>query len=58
MEWESTNKLLNTAQERAIKDHIMRMDKKNMSLMFRFVEDAANFVFRETDSDVAFLGSC
>ena len=55
---ESTNKRLTTAQERAIKDYIMRMNKKNMSLTLRFVENVVNFVFRKNDSDAAFLESC
>ena len=55
---ESINKRLNIAQERAIKNYIMRMNKKNMSLTLKLVENVVNFMFREIDSDAASLKSC
>ena len=33
------------------------MNKKNMSLTLKLVEDAVNFVFRETDLDAASVKS-
>ena len=50
---ESTNKRLTTAQERAIRNYIIRMNEKNMSLTLKLVEDVANFVLREADPDAA-----
>ena len=52
---ESINKRLTTAQKRAIKNYIMRMNKKNMLLTFKFVENVVNFVLRKTDSNAIFL---
>ena len=54
---ESINKRLTTAQERAIKDYIIRMNEKNMSLTLRLVEDAVNYVLREADSNAAPVGA-
>ena len=55
---ESINKRLTTAQERAIKNYIIRMNEKNMSLTFKFVENVVNFVLRETDLNAASLKRC
>ena len=52
---ENINKRLITAQKRAIKNYIMRMNKKNMSLTFKFVENVVNFVLNEINSDVTSL---
>ena len=54
---ESINKRLITAQERAIKNYIIRINKKNISLTFKFVENVVNFVFRKINSDATSLKS-
>ena len=41
---ESIKKRLITAQERAIRDYIIRMNKKIMSLTLKLVENVVNFV--------------
>ena len=48
---ESINKRLFTAQERAIKNYIIRMNAKNMSLTLKLIEEVVNFVLREADSN-------
>ena len=53
---EAANKRLSTAQERAIKDYIIRMNEKNLSLTFKFVENAVNYVLREAHSNAAPVG--
>ena len=55
---ESINKRLITAQERAIKNYIIRMNEKNMSLTLKFVENVVNFVLREADSNATPLKRC
>ena len=52
---EVVNKRLFTAQERAIKNYIIRMNEKNLSLTFKLVENAVNYVFRETHLNAAFV---
>ena len=52
---ESINKHLFTAQKRAIKNYIIRMNAKNMSLTFKLIEETVNFVLRETDSNTTFV---
>ena len=49
----SIYKRLATVQERAIKDFIIRINEKNISLTFRLVENVINYMFREADSNAA-----
>ena len=55
---ESINKRLITVQERAIKNYIIRMNEKNMSLTFKLVENVVNFVFCKVDPDAVLLRNC
>ena len=52
---ENINKRLIIAQERAIRNYIIRINEKNMLLTLKLIENIINFVFREVDSDAAFL---
>ena len=55
---ESINKRLTTAQKRAIRNYIILINKKNMSLTFKLIENVINCMLREADSDAAFLKNC
>ena len=52
---ENINKRLFIAQERAIKNYIIRMNAKNMSLTLKLIEEIINFVLRETDLNATFV---
>ena len=52
---ENINKHLITAQERAIKNYIIRMNKKNILLTFKLVKNVVDFVLREIDSNAILL---
>ena len=41
---ESINKCLTTTQERAIKNYIIRINKKNILLTLKFIEDVVNYM--------------
>ena len=52
------NKRLFTAQKRAIKNYIIRMNAKNMSLTLKLIEKIVNFVFCKADSNATSLEKC
>ena len=52
---EIVNKRLSIVQERAIKNYIIRMNEKNLSLTFKFVENVVNYVLREAHSNAIFV---
>ena len=55
---ESINKYLLIIQEYVIKNYIICMNKKNILLTFKFVENVINFVFRKIDSSADLLKNC